>query len=321
MRRKMELFGSALGNTKKTEAPKEELDKATRRGVLRVLAGFGGAAVVAGTVKELFDTDTPTQDVLNEEELSRIPLEVKERLTIMADSPLFMERLEEYIKKYRGDELALALHPENGRARTIGDDAGRSRIDYVREEVMRGANAIPPDIRQELSFYVTGMFAEESKYRNDLESGVGAQFIAQAMPETYTLYGYTQADMKKLKIQVEFTRRLLTDSYNIITKDARKALSKIQELYFNDEAAFRTTFLSLCLVNAYQTGIGNMISVVQEFAKKPRRNLQGYDVFEAMTRAAEDGSFDPHYKEQSAHYPKKSAAFAFLLSASDTSAA
>jgi hypothetical protein len=104
---------------------------------------------------------------------------------------------------------------------------------------------------------------------------------------------------------------------------AYAALRKIKANYFRNksESEFNTQFVSLCLVNAYQVGIGNMCTVIQKFADLPVvRSLRSYDVFEAMASVARDGSLDRDYQEESYNYAKQSSAFAFLLAASDTSA-
>lgn len=247
-----------------------------------------------------------------------------ERFDAMRDSPLFREQLEIFIERYGGAELELALKEENGRARTLNDPKNRSRIDYVYEEVMANVSEddIPEAIRSELPFYAIGMFATESKYQNDLESEADAQFIAQAVPTTYEDHGYSEGDMRYLTNQVEFAGRYFITLYKTLMQEAGTALDDIQNRYFKDKSErFQKEFLTLCVVNAYQVGPGNMSNVIKRFAKLPKiSGARSYDVFEAMTDLAKDGRFDPDYQLHSSQYVKKAAAFAFLLRAADTSA-
>ncbi len=248
-----------------------------------------------------------------------------ERFLQMSESPLFFDQLKTFIRHYRDHgDLALALSPENGRAQTVNDPEGRSRIDFVREEVMKGLSDsdIPEDIRNELSFYAVGMFATESKYQRDLESGAGAVGLGQAIPDTYALYGKDEEEMRYLSHQVDLMRAMFKDYYAVMMHDAGPALQKIRTDYFPNLMEFNRQFFSLCLVNAYQVGLGNMMNVIKKFSELPvRTSLKSYDVFEAMALIAKDGALDGDYREESYNYAKQSSAFAFLLAASDTSAA
>lgn len=243
----------------------------------------------------------------------------------MSESPLFFDQLKTFIRHYRDHgDLALALSPENGRARTVNDPEGRSRIDFVREEVMKGLSDsdIPEDIRNELSFYATGMFATETKYQNGLPVGrSGAIGLGQAVPDTYSLYGKDEEEMRYLSHQVDLMRAMFKDYYAVMMHDAGPALQKIRTDYFPNLMEFNRQFFSLCLVNAYQVGLGNMMNVIKKFSELPvRTSLKSYDVFEAMALIAKDGALDGDYREESYNYAKQSSAFAFLLAASDTSA-
>lgn len=324
----------------------EEIKKAKDAVTRRELFKFGVGAAMAGGITlgafklyEFLKTAGATEE--EAEELATGLHErdrdgrTEERFLEMSESPLFFDQLKGFIHHYRrsGGELELALNPENGRARTVNDTEGRSRIDYVREEVMNGVtdDDIPADIRAELSFYAAGMFATETKYQMDLEVGrAGAVGLGQAVRDTYVRYGKTEEQMRYLSHQVDVMRGMFKDYYAMMTDQsedaevsAYAALRKIKTNYFRSksESEFNTQFVSLCLVNAYQVGIGNMCTVIQKFADLPVvGSLRSYDIFEAMASVAKDGNLDGDYREESYNYAKQSSAFAFLLAASDTSA-
>lgn len=319
------------------EEIKKLKDEVTRRALFEFAAGGVIAGGVTGLGFKLYDvfrklgaSDEEAQALstkLHEHDASG---RVTERLRQMSASPLFYEQLGHFMRYYRehGD-LELALSYEHGRARTVDDSAGRSRIDYVREEVMNGVtnDTIPETIRTELSFYAVGMYATETKYQRDLESYAGAVGLGQHMPETYALYGKTEEQMRYLIHQVDVTRMMFIDYYRMMQSSAekggiREALEKICADYFsNNQEAFEREFLALCLVNAYQVGIGNMMTVIRKFSQLPLTNrIHSYDVFEMMTSLAKDGSVDPSYRTESYNYAKQASAFAFLLATSDTQA-
>jgi hypothetical protein len=316
-------------------------DAVTRRELFK----FGaGAAIAGGITLGAFKLYELLKGIgANEEEASSLASSIHERdsdgriaarLEEMHDSPLFLEQLRAHMRHYRdGGDLALALRAENGRAATLNDPQHRSRIDYVREEVMAGITdeEIPADIRRELSFFATGMLGTETKYQNDLPiNSVDARGVVQAIPDTYEGYGKDEDQMRYFTHQVDVMRGMFKDYYAMMTDQSEEAevsayaaLRKIKANYFRNksESEFNTQFVSLCLVNAYQVGIGNMCTVIQKFADLPVvRSLRSYDVFEAMASVARDGSLDRDYQEESYNYAKQSSAFAFLLAASDTSA-
>lgn len=313
------------------EEIKKAKDAVTRRELFKAGAGAVLAAGISLGAFKLYEFLKSAGATDEEAETLAVGLHERdpdghtsERFLQMSESPLFFNQLKHFIKHYRDHgDLALALSPENGRARTVNDPEQRSRIEYVHEEVTNGVTdeEIPENIRRELSFYATGMFAAESKYQRNLRSGVGAIGLGQAMPDTYESYGKNEDDMRYLSHQVDVTRRAFKEHYATIVQGAREELRVIRTNYFRNNTDFELRFLTLCVVNAYQAGPGNMLNVIKAFSRVPvSENFRSFDVFETMTYLAKDGGFDPDYRNESYNYAKQSSAFAFLLAASDTSA-
>lgn len=284
----------------------------SRRGFLkRTITGAVAAAVTASVVSErvlnlFIATGITSGGILTMWNSGR---PVRERTEAIDDSSLFRDRLRRWINRYEGmtgpppegapypkpgTDLAVAM--ENSKEMVFGIPA-RTRLQLVREKIMdgEGAEYIPNDIRDEIRFLISGIAAQESRFRNDRTSSAGARHMLQIMPETYKGLGYTNITIQNPRNQVECARRHFGMIYTHLQHEAGDALATIKERYFKgDEATFNRQFLALAMVDAYHAGQGLTTLMIKKLAAGSLQIpsfVRSYDVFSALAHAAaESGS-------------------------------
>lgn len=265
------------------------------------------------------------------------PFVTKERLKAVERSPLFHE---EYTKKAKRFSSRTTTTDEQGKTyeiasplesalsagcqETVGDRERLSRIDYIRKHVMEDVTdeQLPEEIRQELTFLIVGLPAQESSYENDVVSSAKAVGLAQILPKIHKSYGFDEVEIKYLKNVTVFLREFFKHLYDILWSEAGDALDFIRANYFDTPEEFNRQFMTLVMINAYQAGPGNMAEVLRWFSKqKVRPSFKHYDVYAAMASAAGvKGGPVPDYGKHSASYVKNVFAFAMLLNSCDTKA-
>ncbi len=211
---------------------------------------------------------------------------------------------------------------------------GLSRIEYVREAIeFQGNLAKAPLVVSELRRLMPGLCALESKFNDDVESGVGARGIFQFMPDTWEKElgrpAFVDGVSVPLTEQVEAAGELFSKMYDRLqywcyegeNYYGHNYLEEIKAAFASQED-FETYFFVPCLVNAYNTGEQGMGEVVVAFAQsasfrklKEAGNVRGYDLFQAMCDFARDSELSQlaDYKEEAPQYVQRVFAFAELL--------
>ncbi|KND51930.1 MAG: hypothetical protein ABA06_01570 [Parcubacteria bacterium C7867-001] len=259
----------------------------------------------------------------------------KERLKAIERSPLFHEEYTKKAKRFssrttatneQGGTYQIASPLESalsaGCQETLDDRERLSRIDYLRKHVMEGVTdeELPDEIREELTFLIVGLPAQESSYENDVVSSAKAVGLAQILPNIHKAYGFDEVEIKYLKNVTVFLREFFKSLYSILWSEAGDALDFIRANYFDTPEEFNRQFMTLVMINAYQAGPGNVAQVLRWFSKqKVRPTFKHYDVYAAMASAAgAKGGPVPDYGKHSANYVKNVYAFAMLLNSCDT---
>lgn len=253
--------------------------------------------------------------------LSTIPA-YKERERLFVDSPYFTDEVIGYMNLYNDPGGRLDESLQYGDQRVVGRfwiirfREPRSRIQYVRDELMRGeiVETIPEEVRQELSFLAAGMAAVESEFHNDEVSSTDAHGIFQITRSLYEGFGTTDDEMQYLSEQIEVVQRLFAEQYRRLTTALATENDRIRRDYFADnESAFRRAFLAPLLLNAYQAGPERMIEAVRLFLRDPDQDVRGYDLFHAIAQRAE--GVVAGYGSQSSAHVVKVYAMALLINA------
>ena len=161
-------------------------------------------------------------------------------------------------------------------AREVKGGGGLSRLEYLRINGMKGADALPTQVREEITFVLPGLAAQESKYVNDVVSITGARGIMQFMPQSFS---QVQKELKKegnpavdnileFTDQVTAARKLLEMKYAYIQDHADQELAKIQQEFFGGDAMqFERYFLAPVVINSYNSGEGRVVKCIKLFLK------------------------------------------------------
>ena len=161
-------------------------------------------------------------------------------------------------------------------AREVVGGEGLSRLEYLRINGMKGADEVPTQVREEISFVLPGLAAQESKYVNDVVSITGARGIMQFMPDSFK---HVQKELKKdgdtavdnileFTDQVTAASKLLEMKYQYIKDHASKELTKIQQEFFGgDVVAFERYFLAPVIINSYNSGEGRLAKCIKLFVE------------------------------------------------------
>lgn len=203
---------------------------------------------------------------------------------------------------------------------------GVSRIQYLRDTIMNGpeVDAIPPTIKEELVYFITGLAAEESRYENEARSSEDARGILQMLPDTYRGYGFTDEMMKEIPNQVRAARKHFGVIYETIMSECGDALQSIKQWHFNnDDDEFNRVFMPIVLMDAYHAGQGLTAKVLNSFHKQEfsiPENANAYDVWNTIAHAAVDARVHVvvkgkkiYYGPTSAGYTERVFAFALLV--------
>lgn len=231
----------------------------------------------------------------------------------VSESRHFFAEVDTYVKKYEND-VHIAL--ERALVKTEGDEKGRSRFDYLQEELI--VSDIPRSIAGELQKHIIGVCNEESRFKAASKSGVGAKGFLQFMPETWDEHAERGADISSLVDQVEAAKSKFSQIYRHFMHTCSDELDAIKaEYFFGDEYMFEAQFLVPLMINAYNAGQGNMEKVVRWFvhAYPMQKNtdglfvageiISGYDVFFGMTQQAyKQNAVGAYRDEASAYVPK-----------------
>ncbi len=212
------------------------------------------------------------------------------------------------------------------------DAEGRTRIGEVRENFMNNnVTELPRALREELAFLGPGLPAKESSYNNTSDSGVAVR-IFQFKPSTYKELGFTddnddpnprETDFKYLDNQIACANKFFVKEYKDIIEEAGPILKLIEATYFPDnKERFERQFLPLVMLSVYHAGPRRVREALTWFADQPIMDVEGYDVYEAMSSSLKEENAEtkgssndavPGYGEHSSNYAQKVFAFARLI--------
>lgn len=221
------------------------------------------------------------------------------------------------------------------------DEDTQSRI----EMVYRNANMVVPGLEEPVSVsefitthldlssldlvvaeefrpYIVGIAAEESRFKNDKTSTVGAVGMLQTMPDTVLGYmeenGIETLDPRDITEQIKVASYHIEKTYTYLRDELWVELDAITQAYFaGDELMMKKYFFVPLIINAYNAGQGRMKQVVQEFLKNyigaeaatealgVTMPLTGYDVFFAMSHLVAREELVPRYLEDASTYVEK----------------
>lgn len=237
-------------------------------------------------------------------------------------------------------ELAAALatgtiesYPEliaYGAGRAVDDDTGRSRLQYLREELTFDPE-LPPVIAAELRRLLPGLVAHESNYYDHARSSANARGPLQMLPATEAEYRdeASKHPPESFEAQVAAVGPFFSDLYLQLThKLGSEAWKKLQVPFIRfdtggvDEAAFQRELVVPLLVSSYNAGaarvaeaLGQYLETVDDLLDLPA----GKDLFLqfAAAAAADTEGLASGYKYEAAAYVPEVYAKARLFAGSD----
>ncbi len=211
---------------------------------------------------------------------------------------------------------------------------GESRIEYVKDAIeFTGNLAKAPDVAEALRACVPGLCALESKFNDDVASGVGARGIFQMKPETWEKELGREPFEKGVPVplteQVKAAGELFSKMYDRVRYwcfeeepyAGRNYLEDIKQVFASQEE-FEQFFFVPLMINAYNTGEKGVGEVVRSFVESgvfhkmfKKETNAGFDVFQAMTEygASVDFGDVADYGPEASTYVQRVYAFAGLL--------
>lgn len=211
----------------------------------------------------------------------------------------------------------------NGRKPVVGAGEHISRIDYLKEHA-NDHTSFPDVVAKEIARYLPALAAQESQYSNESDSGV-ARGILQFRDAEWASLGYTENDRKFLTTQTEAASRLLQAKYEYLQTHAASELSELEKRFFTSREEYEVYFLAPVIINAYNSGEGNLTAVLKWFTGtypdaaslsgevSATNGRVGYDVYAAMARLARKAHATPSYGRDSSQYVGRIMAWRHIL--------
>jgi hypothetical protein len=218
------------------------------------------------------------------------------------------------IKQLRGTDhkKMIDLVLKNGAKTTVG--SSMNRVDFIKNEFEK-IKGLPDGVKERLILISYGVAATESQFDASKESPKKAKGIWQIVPDTMEEYGYDKDEIinyRSLKTSTEVAKKHFVKIYKYIESHVKEELEWIRSEFGFSQEELENYFLFPCMINAYNTGQGRMVEVIQWFAQNYDREKltrrvgsyekYGYDLFIHMTRfCLEEKSVDG-YRRHSREY-------------------
>lgn len=199
--------------------------------------------------------------------------------------------------------------------REVSDGSGRSRLDYLREEVAFDPE-LPPVVANELRRLLPGLVAHESSYYDHARSSADARGPLQMLPTTEAYYRDETAayDPASFEAQVAAVGPFFSDLYRQLThKLGSEAWKKLQVPFIRyeaggvDEEAFQRELVVPLLLSAYNAGAARVAEALSHYLQTiddPLDLPAGKDLFLQFgaAAAADTGGRAAGYQHEAAAY-------------------
>lgn len=262
-----------------------------------------GVEVEAGTVPD-YDEEA-LHNLLQQQEA-----EERETTEQFFESVHFNERVDEFLHEYEAD---MDYVREYGGRITVNDPEGRSRIQYVSQELQ--VDGVSPIVLAELRDRIDGLCFVESRFDAERVSRDGARGVMQIVPSTWDEHGNPTADPLSLVAQVEAAGSLFSQIHRHLQNECRDEMALIRaEFFHGNEEEFERYFLTPVLINGYNAGAGNMELLLKGFARAygtqelaegifdEGKTPSGYDVFFAMVCREDTDNWASRYAQHASQY-------------------
>jgi|GEM_PF-5405105 len=200
---------------------------------------------------------------------------------------------------------------------------GQTKLEYLQDHLEIVNEAMPETLRAAVRTLALGIPGEETRFKPDVVSPVGATTTFQFMHATWEGLGYPPFETfpngePPYELTVEAFGRYLGVIYNeLMNEETSASLERVTAL-FSSEEAFHEQFLAVVIVNAYNAGPGTMRAAINAFVESDEFRLlesdvevAGYDVFYTLSRYAHQNNEGAlaYYKDDAMNYPTKVIAY------------
>lgn len=290
-----------------------------RRYFIKGSIALSGAALAGGLVSK-------TEEPVDIQELSVKALE----LSTLRDPK---DKISEFKEVYDRDPKAMGAmrnFRELADLVVVGDEEEQIRHKYAYNYFMETKSvkppkgeAIPSNISNKLAQLAPGIIAEESKYHNGAKSEDGAETLWQIQPEFYESKRVSETSdrMGNIKVSTKVAFQKFEHIYYALLngvevwKDEKRIYHSPGVdfenfcTYFGMNEEQWENFLSLAMVNAYNTGEGRMLKVLHWFRDNYSQkdlvritNHSELGLFSLMSDMAQEKSAIKGYGEDSNNY-------------------
>lgn len=218
-------------------------------------------------------------------ELVGAPLEIEygsEEFRAYLNNPEVRSKIESGEIQYAGD----IIKHESDQPFSSEHEEGMRQ--YIQEKITFKSD-VPPALAEELRYYVVGLCSQESRYKNNNPSSVGASGLFHFMPDTWTSYGGRRGDFSDLDQQIENAGKYLSDIYSTFDKLLGDRLHELS-LSCDNEELFLKHVMTPLVLNAYNCGQGTMVDAVKFYMQSisPKERPRNGDLYIAISDFARE---------------------------------
>lgn len=218
-------------------------------------------------------------------ELANAPLEIEygsKEFRAYLNDPDVRRKMESGEIEYAGDIL---IHESN---KPFSGNYEQGMREYIQEKLSFKPD-VPVILAEELRYYVTGLCSQESRYKNNNPSAVGASGLFHFMPDTWASYGGEKGNFTNFDQQIENAGKYLSDIYRTFDKLLGDRLDELS-LSCDTKENFLKYVMTPLVLNAYNCGQGTMIDAVKFYMQSvsPKQRPRNGDLYIAISDFARE---------------------------------